>query len=300
MSSQRTLMRGVLVHEEPHTLKKPQPSAQVAAPLQAVQAASAVSMARPAGEQPHMAGGNETFSAAALERARREAFEEGRARGQAQGKEEALSEARGQALEQAGAQARDEGYQDGLRRAQESAQARVQEAVAAMERQLRDAHSERIRRLEQLAAALPAAIEGRLAQAEDDMLALAFEALCRLLGEQAASAEGLRAHLQQALQSWRSRAALSVHLHPDDVELLQRDAALLRSLPLTGGGDAPAVHWVADAEVALGGCVLRSADGGLDARLEVQMQGLKDALLRIRSARPVASVSNTSASEPAA
>jgi hypothetical protein len=47
----------------------------------------------------------------------------------------------------------------------------------------------------------------------------------------------------------------------------------------------PPLQWVADASMGVGGCVLRSSKGGLDARLMVQLTGLKDTLLAVRAQR---------------
>jgi flagellar assembly protein FliH len=45
------------------------------------------------------------------------------------------------------------------------------------------------------------------------------------------------------------------------------------------------LRWVADPEVQLGGCLLRSEEGALDARLEVQLQALGASLAQTREVR---------------
>jgi flagellar biosynthesis/type III secretory pathway protein FliH len=42
------------------------------------------------------------------------------------------------------------------------------------------------------------------------------------------------------------------------------------------------VHWAADKSIELGGCVIETDGGTLDARLETQVEGLRAALVAAR------------------
>ena len=68
-------------------------------------------------------------------------------------------------------------------------------------------------------------------------------------------------------------------MHPDDLAMLQKGQGPMQGLP--GGTD---VQWVASSEVALGGCILQSPEGGLDARFETQLEALREMLLQTRAA----------------
>jgi len=109
------------------------------------------------------------------------------------------------------------------------------------------------------------------------MVALCFETICRLIGGAALQADVVRAQLTGLAAQGRAgrRLSMHVHVHPDDADLLRASA------PDAG------VEWVADPEVALGGCILRGREGGLDARLETMLAACKAALLaaRARNAR---------------
>ncbi|WP_373851511.1 FliH/SctL family protein, partial [Delftia acidovorans] len=127
---------------------------------------------------------------------------------------------------------------------------------------------------------------GFLQAAEEDMLSLVFEAVCRITGEQAVSRDGARAMLQRTVQAWHGRRPLSVHVHPDDLDALQSDAQLRQMLSASGfTAERQTLRWVADPEVQLGGCLLRSEEGALDARLEVQLQALRASLAQTREVR---------------
>lgn len=123
----------------------------------------------------------------------------------------------------------------------------------------------------------------RLDAAEDDMVALCHAAIGRLLGERALDPEVVVRAVRQAVSECCGdtlEGLLSIHVHADDLALLQADAALAKWLADQGGGR---VAWRADGEVALGGCVVRSACGCLDARLETQLEALTEAFRRRRS-----------------
>lgn len=195
------------------------------------------------------------------------------------------------AAKAAGEQARSQGYEEGFAqgcaegRAQGSEQAarELEERAQRMRHELRQqaqaAYQARVQVLDDLIAALPAQMDARLAAAQEDMLALCFEVVCRVLGESALRPEVIRAQLARAIEALRGKPLVAVHLHPGDLAAL--DEALGSAASRPGGAE---VQWIASSEVALGGCVLQTAEGGLDARIETQLQMLRDLLLQERAA----------------
>lgn len=213
-------------------------------------------------------------SAQWLEQQRRAAYEEGLKAGRKAA--DAELEQRAQALTHEQAQVRE--AMAALQREQKELQQRRQAGEQQMSAQ-RDS-------LQRLLQQLPAAWEGFLQDAEEDMLSLVFEAVCRITGEQAVSRDGARAMLQRTVQAWHGRRPLSVHMHPDDLDALQSDAPLRQMLSASGfTAERQTLRWVADPEVQLGGCLLRSEEGALDARLEVQLQALRASLAQTREVR---------------
>jgi len=195
----------------------------------------------------------------------RRGYEEGFARGCAEGRAKGAEEARALAIQAAEQAERDRAVQHG-------------QLVQALKREAQAASEASLAQLNSLIAALPSQIETRLQAAEDDMLALSFEVVCRLLGESAARPDVLRAHLQQSMAALRNRPLVAIHLHADDLASLDK-AGVIAAMP----GD-PAVRWLASTEVSLGGCILETPEGGLDARFEAQLQALREALERGRAA----------------
>jgi flagellar assembly protein FliH len=175
-----------------------------------------------------------------------------------------------------------EGYQDGLHQGQERAKSDLADAVEKLRREQQETASARVSKLDGLIRTLPNQWEQFLADSEDDMVALAFEALCRMLGEKIVKQEDVRLQVQHVLSSWRGRTALEIHVNPDDLQWLQEDADFAAQLQGLGHDR---LRWVSDGGVELGGCLLRSSEGGLDARFEVQLQLLRTTLLAVRAQR---------------
>jgi len=192
----------------------------------------------------------------------RRGYAEGFAKGLAQGTEEAKQMAR-QTAEQA--------ERDRLMQNERLVHELKQEAQATFEA--------RISQMSKLIAALPPQIDARVQAAEDDILALCFEVICRMLGDHAFRPEVLRAHLKQATDAMRNRQLVAIHLHPDDLAVLEKTGAAPAN-----GGERDGVQWNASNEVALGGCILQSPEGGLDARFETQLRTLRELLHHGRAA----------------
>jgi flagellar assembly protein FliH len=188
-------------------------------------------------------------------------------------------EARQRAFEQ-GAR---EGHEEGLRRGYEAGlrlgAAEAESSMQAIERAAAEALARVDAKGEALGALARALEDSRQAwieAAEDDVVALCYEALCRIVGSEALRSDSIRPHVRHLLSQVRA-TPLAVHLHPDDNTLLQQQG-------VAQAGDAHP-QWVADPEVALGGCIVRGTAGGLDLRLETALEACKTALLRARAER---------------
>jgi len=213
------------------------------------------------------------------------------------------------------------GYDDGFARGLEAARAQaalevqqrsaqIQEALAERMRelerrgeqqlqehrqQIEQAYQLRIARVNELLSALPGRIESRIAAAEEDMLALSFEATCQILGACLSDSATVRIHLHAAMDRLRGGALVAVRLHPDDLAALHGPEAgpEVLAVPRTsadgqwvpGAGQATeAVQWIADPAIALGGFILESPEGAIDARMETQLRELARVLERSRGA----------------
>ena len=95
---------------------------------------------------------------------------------------------------------------------------------------------------------------------------IAFEAIGKILGESLARRDGVQAVVREVIRGVREREHLVVRVSPRDHELLAREGFKPKN------GDAQAIELLADDRVELGGCLIETAGGTLDGRLETQLQ----------------------------
>lgn len=189
-----------------------------------------------------------------------------------------VEEASRRSLEEAVRQGREEGlragYEAGMRKGLADAAAQAASATQKAQAAADAEYELRRERLEFLAGRLQASLPDALAAAEDEMVALCFETLCRMIGSAAPDESALRAQLLALYGHARSGEVLALHVNPSDLAVVERRAE-----------GAPAIPWVADPEVELGGCILRRKGGALDARLDAMLEACKAALLAARAQR---------------
>lgn len=163
------------------------------------------------------------------------------------------------------------GHEEGMARGRSEAAAAAQVELAAAVERATAPLQDRERRIAALLSALQDSARDAVLAAEEDMVALSFQVICRVLGAAAATREGVQAQVRVLLAERARQGPLVVHLHPED----------LAAVDATAGG----VTCVADSRVVFGGCILESGAGGLDARLETVVEEMKATLLATRRRR---------------
>ncbi len=212
------------------------------------------------------------------------AYAQGHAQGHAQGLAQGLAQshaegwAAGLAEGRAAARPQIEAERRAaIERLDAEAAARAQQQAsewAAQTEAAREARQAASRNFAQRLDALDAAWRARLAALEVDAVEVAWQALCRLLGEHVAPAAIMRGLVRQALQAAMDAPPRRVRVHPADHAAWQEAGA---STP----DDAARVVWVADPAVPRLGCEIDTARGGLAARLDAQLATLRDRWLQV-------------------
>ena len=209
---------------------------------------------------------------------------------------EAAQRARAQASVDAAQRAafdrgREEGKAQGLAEGREAGRLKAEQDVRAA----RDAAAARIAQLDELLEGIRSELARRLEQAEDDMVGLAHAAICRILGEELVTRGGVAQHVRQAIReggflgAGSSLGQLAIHVHPRDLAGLESDPLLASWLRQHSA--AGVVRWVPDERVRMGGCLVRSGEGTIDARLETQLGALQRVLIEGRAAKQAAAPS---------
>jgi len=235
------VLRAVALEGAPRTLVRSRASAAVQAPVAAGTAEGA--------------GGIPTVLAQETAEAASRGFEQGYERGLREGLADAEKK-----IEQATQQA--------VRTVQSEAEAARDSERKRIDAALAEHASVTQRVLEQVQQSLTAGLRS----IEEQAIGLAFEAVCRVVGDAAASPAAVRAVVGQALNELAGKPVLRVRMRPDDLATLQTGADL-QTMFL----GFPGISWVADETIAVGGCVVDTATGTLDARLEVQLRSLGNA-----------------------
>lgn len=145
------------------------------------------------------------------------------------------------------------------------------------EEDARKAAAQKVEQLAELIRSVSEAKQQTIDASEDMLVEIAFAAVCRVMGATVITRDAVTGMVKEASAHCRDRNALKVHLHPQDWELLQQSADASWQLPFDGR-----VVLERSSSIKFGGCMIESDAGMLDARLEVQMERLRDALLTAR------------------
>jgi flagellar biosynthesis/type III secretory pathway protein FliH len=143
-----------------------------------------------------------------------------------------------------------------------------------------EAYRQKLQQADALIDRLGALLGEQLVQSQDLVVAIAFEAVTKILGEAAATPEGVRAVVAQAMEHTRQREKLVVRVPAEDYRLLIED------LPATHPLARPGIEIRPDAQLSGGGCVIEADAGQLDATLATQLAALRTVLLQARRQDP--------------
>jgi flagellar assembly protein FliH len=158
-----------------------------------------------------------------------------------------------------------------------------QQGYAAGVEQARADNDGHLQALQQLIGSMRGALSDGIVGAEDLIVEIAFEAVCRIIGDAVGRREGVLAVVREVIRGVRERENLVVRVAPQDYELIAGERQrLLRN------GDASRIELVSDERIELGGCLIETAGGTLDGRLETQLQRLRDTLASASRMQPEA------------
>lgn len=150
--------------------------------------------------------------------------------------------------------AHDEGYQRGHQEAMTEAREKVSSAIDALGAINTAAHR---------------AFESELAQIDAACADIVAEVFFKLAGAALATPEAIAGVVTEVLKRVRDERELRIHVNPHDLPVLRTaEPAIAASLP------GRRFTLIADGRVETGGCIVESALGSLDGRLEVQLAEL--------------------------
>ncbi len=159
--------------------------------------------------------------------------------------------------------AREEGYARGHAEAMKEARDKVRTAVDALQALNRSAEE---------------AFDSELAQLGDGCTDIVAEAFFKMAGSALVTREAILGTVTEVLKRVREERELRIHVNPGDLPVLHTaEAGIAASIP------GRRFTLIADGRVEAGGCIVESALGSLDGRLEVQLRELVATLRAAKS-----------------
>lgn len=168
-------------------------------------------------------------------------------------------------IEQIQRQAEDNGHKTGYQAGQEEGLSLLEKKVAELTSLIESISNTR---------------KDMLILAEDDIAEVVFSTVTKVLGEVLIEPEFVISAIKQSIKQIVSKDHITICLSPTDKKTLE-------SLPneLLGKNFGRGVQLVEDERIETGGCIIQTPTGGLDARLDIQMQIFRDCILDIATRR---------------
>jgi flagellar assembly protein FliH len=118
------------------------------------------------------------------------------------------------------------------------------------------------------------AVEQVTHDAETALIEIAFTVAQKIVAEIPVSRELVEATIRSALAVGEEATEFFIHLHPEDLELLQRHTSEL----LSTSPRKQKMHFLPAPEIARGGCLVRTQFGTVDARRESRLERIRQTL----------------------
>ena len=126
-------------------------------------------------------------------------------------------------------------------------------------------------------AEVNAARDRHIAESEPELIRLAIRIAQKIIGEELrTNPEAIVNIARECLRGLSRERSLTLRVHSTDLDLMRRSIELLRE----AAGPQRSIDVMADPAVGVGGCIVESEYGVVDARLETQIRCMEEILLR--------------------
>ncbi|MGC4061427.1 MAG: FliH/SctL family protein [Aquabacterium sp.] len=175
-------------------------------------------------------------------------------------------------LEAAQDEARAEGYKEGLASGHQDG---MDSAIESFKKKQAA--------LEQILSKAEAQLEDWLQNVADEALALAKEAVCQFIGEQALNPAMLQNIIKRVSAGLRDADVLGIRMHPAECQMLR--SALKQAAGAQGASSRMADKLTDDSSMEMGGVVIDTPRGEYRATLDVQLKKMVAMLDALRAAQ---------------
>ena len=111
---------------------------------------------------------------------------------------------------------------------------------------------------------------------QDKIVEIIITAIYKVFGELLVTKEGIQQVVKQVVKGVKQDQPIVVRISNEDFEIINELRSDLIKL------QDSEIKIIADKQVGLGGCIVESASGSLDGRMEIQLQSLTNALLQAK------------------
>lgn len=141
---------------------------------------------------------------------------------------------------------------------------------------------QRSKALADVVASLESAVDQQISDIDELAAELGFAAFIRLVGNHFGDEKFVQALVKNALDEAGDVATVNVHVSDADLATINK---VFQQDDSTQVKASRKLTFCADPRVQLGGCILESASGNWDARLETQIKRLKEAITSAKARR---------------
>ena len=138
-------------------------------------------------------------------------------------------------------------------------------------------HAEKLKQLDRLLHDAGTVFAADIGDMEDVAVGIAFEALTKILGSTLVTPAAVAAVVTEVLKRTQRDEKLVLRLAPQDFYLLLQHRAE------SPAASHPSLEVVPDERIVLGGCLVETSSGTLDARIETQLAELQRVLIKARA-----------------
>ena len=124
--------------------------------------------------------------------------------------------------------------------------------------------------IETLRGAVPQVVQ----ETETALIGLALESARKVVAGMPVNAKTVEAVVREALEQVEDTAEITIQLHAEDLELLQKHKAEI----LSGKPGSGPLRFVNSQDVTRGGCLVQTRFGIIDARRETKLDQLREAV----------------------
>ena len=157
--------------------------------------------------------------------------------------------------------ARERGYEDGANQAKDEISLQLNTRLQEFDAMLKSAREK-----------LDESIENQ----QDKIVEIIITAIYKVFGELLVTKEGIQQVVKQVVKGVKQDQPIVVRISNEDFEIINELRSDLIKL------QDSEIKIIADKQVGLGGCIVESASGSLDGRMEIQLQSLTNALLQAK------------------